>query len=878
MKPTSLRPSRRVLAAVTAVTTLAGLGAWGAQTASAAPRVPAALAAAATTACAPAWSAATVYTGGTAASYQGVNYTAKWWTQGETPGASAYGAWASNGACGASTPTATTTPTSTTTPTATTSPTATASPTTSPTATPTGGTTSPATDEACRPDGLYETPGVAVPYCDVYGTDGREKLPNDLKRRVIGYYTSWRTGADGTPSYLPGNIPWDKVSHINYAFAHIDGNGKVSVNQDAKGNPATDATFPGTTMNAKLPYTGELNLLNTAKAAHPGVKSLVSVGGWAETGGYFDASGARVASGGFYAMTASQQKIDAFADSAVAFIRQYGFDGVDIDYEYPTSNTNAGNPLDFPTANAQRGVLWKNYLALMKTLRTKLDQASAADGRYYELTAAVPASGWLLRGEEVSQMVEYLDFVNMMSYDLHGAWNDKVGGNAPLFDDGQDAELAGAGVYTAYKGIGYLNGDWAYHYFRGAMQAGRINLGVPFYTRGWKNVTGGTNGLHGTAPLPDQTKCPAGTGPSAGGTTPCGNGADGIDNLWHDANASGNQEAAGSNPIWHVLNLAKGVVGDYAASYGSPTTPLTGTYQHNFDSTSGTEWWWNASTKTFLSGDADQAVDQKAAYVDANGLGGIMIWELAGDYAYDSAKGQYGMGSTLVTKIHDAFTKATPYGASKADVTMPDKALDLDVSYSDFALGDNNYPINPKVTFTNKGKAAIPAGSTITFDYASSDTGAMSEQNGWGLTQTGSTKPANNVGGLKFDFYTATIKVPSGGIPAGGSASTKLSWQLPIAQLSNLRVTVNGTTYAATYDNPRGVTVVDAASGTGSTGGTGGTGGTGTCTAPAWDAATVYTGGQTVSYGGHTWSAKWWTQNNQPSASDASPWADKGAC
>ncbi|WP_431310335.1 carbohydrate-binding protein [Luteimicrobium album] len=55
-------------------------------------------------------------------------------------------------------------------------------------------------------------------------------------------------------------------------------------------------------------------------------------------------------------------------------------------------------------------------------------------------------------------------------------------------------------------------------------------------------------------------------------------------------------------------------------------------------------------------------------------------------------------------------------------------------------------------------------------------------------------------------------------------------------------------------------------------------GGTGTCTAPAWEAATVYTGGQTVSDGGHTWSAKWWTQGDRPSSADASPWTDQGAC
>ncbi|MFC8731856.1 hypothetical protein ACFT5B_05300 [Luteimicrobium sp. NPDC057192] len=41
---------------------------------------------------------------------------------------------------------------------------------------------------------------------------------------------------------------------------------------------------------------------------------------------------------------------------------------------------------------------------------------------------------------------------------------------------------------------------------------------------------------------------------------------------------------------------------------------------------------------------------------------------------------------------------------------------------------------------------------------------------------------------------------------------------------------------------------------------------------------TVETDVETVRYGGHTWSATWWTPNNQPHAADASPWADEGAC
>ena len=47
-------------------------------------------------------------------------------------------------------------------------------------------------------------------------------------------------------------------------------------------------------------------------------------------------------------------------------------------------------PLDWPTANAKRGSLMKGYAALLKTMREKLDRASAADGRYYLLISL----GW----------------------------------------------------------------------------------------------------------------------------------------------------------------------------------------------------------------------------------------------------------------------------------------------------------------------------------------------------------------------------------------------------------------------------------------------------------------------------------------------------
>lgn len=667
------------------------------------------------------------------------------------------------------------------------------------------------TSAGCRPDGLYQTPGVTVPYCKVYDTDGREKM--DSPRRVIGYFTGWRDGKDGTPRYLPKDIPWDKVTHINYAFAHIDDANKVSVGTDGPNNPATGEEWPDVPMDPAYPYKGNFNQLNKFKKAHPGVKTLISIGGWAETGGYLGDDGKRVASGGFYKMTSTQAGIDTFADSVVSFLRKYGFDGADIDYEYATSMKFAGNPDDFSFSDPKRATLVAGYVALMKTLRQKLDAASAADDKYYMLSAATSASGWILRGSETYQVTPYLDYANIMSYDLHGAWNQFVGPNAALYDDGNDAELKYWNVYGTYGGIGYLNTDWAYHYFRGAMQAGRINIGLPYYTRGWQGVTGGTNGLWGTAPLPDQTKCPPGTGSSVGSTVPCGNGAIGIDNLWHDPDSLGAEVPSGSNPMWHAKNLEKGIEGDdYITSYGldpvnNAKDRLTGTYARQYNSTLTAPWLWNNDKKVFLSTEDDQSVAAKAQYVADKGIGGVMIWELAGDYSWDASrnngKGEYFMGSDLTTAIAAKLKTAAPYGNLKAPGTMPTDVLNVSVDYTKFPVGDSNYPISPTMHITNNSGQTIPGGATLKFTYGTSAPATMTQQSGWTMTvQAGHT--GSNAGGLKGDFQTATLTVPTWQtIPTGTSVDVALSYQLPIATPTNYTLTFGGKSYALSQDNPR---------------------------------------------------------------------------
>lgn len=661
---------------------------------------------------------------------------------------------------------------------------------------------------ACRPDGMQATAGVTTPYCVAYDADGRERL-GGRARRIIGYFTSWRTGAGGAPRYLASDIPWSKVTHINYAFAHVGSDRRLSIgNENDPQNPATGLQWPGVAgaeMDPEFTYKGHFNLLNKFKKQHPHVKTLVSVGGWAETGGHFDATGIRVPDGGFYALTVTagnqvdQAAIDTFADSAVAFMRRYGFNGVDIDYEYATSMVDAGNPLDWSIANPRRAALMRGYVALMRTLREKLDVAAAQDGKYYLLTVAAPASGYLLRGMETYQVTQFLDYVNIMSYDLHGAWNRFVGPNAALFDDGRDAELAAAGVYTTsqYGGIGYLNTDWAYHYFRGAMPAGRINIGVPYYTRGWREVTGGTNGLWGSAPQVAGSPC-------AIGLTTCGAGAVGIDNLWHDVELNA-EVPAGSNPMWHAKNLQQGILPSYLAAYGldpatDPDDALSGSYVRHYDATLAAPWLWNAHKRVFLSTEDDVSTAAKADYVASRGIGGVMIWELAGDYAWHpdrrGGQGEWFMGTTLTDIYHARFQSAAPYGNRRFAATAVAGTLDAMITVGEFDLGDSNYPLSPKLKIVNNSTTTIPAGALFEFDLSTAAPANWTNWSGATLSVVSTGHSGNNIGGLDGDLHRARLSSSWNALPPGGSLEVEFVYYLPLPAPGNFTVSFGGNTYA----------------------------------------------------------------------------------
>lgn len=206
--------------------------------------------------------------------------------------------------------------------------------------------------------------------------------------------------------------------------------------------------------------------------------------------------------------------------------------------------------------------------------------------------------------------------------------------------------------------------------------------------------------------------------------------------------------------MWHAKNLENEITPDYLEAYGltpktDPADRISGSYTRFYDNTMVTPWLWNNDKKVFLSTEDEASLATKAKYVADKGIGGIMIWELAGDYAFDEAKGQYFMGDTLITKINDGLRGAAPYGNAKSPRPAPSSVLNANVNLTGFALGDANYPITPRMRVTNNSTTTIPGGTKIEFDYGTSAPGSMSDQSGFGLTVTSKGHSGPNVGGMK---------------------------------------------------------------------------------------------------------------------------------
>ncbi|MFE1270505.1 glycoside hydrolase family 18 protein [Streptomyces sp. NPDC058758] len=304
-----------------------------------------------------------------------------------------------------------------------------------------------------------------------------------LKR--VGYFTQWGIyGRNFQVKDLETSGTAGKLSHINYAFGIVDKAGKCVIGPVPGSDPWADYVRPvdaassvdGTADTTEQPLAGNFNQLRELKAAHPNLKVMISLGGWSGSAYFSDAvrtpeSRRALVSSCIDLYIKGNLPRDGARGGAGAAAGL--FDGIDLDWEWPGSEGNAGNVI--------RPEDKVNFTALVREFRNQLDAygRSLPQRRHYELSAYVPtAPAKIDAGFEVAKIMRDFDFVNLQGYDFH------VSGEQT----------------TAQQSALFAKDDWSVEgtvksWLRRGAPAHKLVVGMPFYGQGWTGVTGGGDGL-----------------------------------------------------------------------------------------------------------------------------------------------------------------------------------------------------------------------------------------------------------------------------------------------------------------------------------------------------------------------------------------------
>jgi GH18 family chitinase/aryl-phospho-beta-D-glucosidase BglC (GH1 family)/predicted carbohydrate-binding protein with CBM5 and CBM33 domain len=453
--------------------------------------------------------------------------------------------------------------------------------------------------------GLTITIGTALPVV----VPGYDKMPTVEQRKIVGYYPNWGIYQKGFPVT---KIRGDRMNVINYAFlipldrtmptawdrivssyrgwkysnyaAYMQqppgttltaGVGLFDEYADAGANSAAEALTmsPAYTTNSNF---GQLQVL---KKQYPKLKTMVSIGGW-------------TLSAPLYSISRDAQKRADFAKSAVYVIVKYGFDGIDIDWEYPGGGGLDGSGV----ASTSDGA---NYNLLLKAIRDEMNRQTAIDGKKYYLSIAGPGGDQNIANFDPKAVSQIADWINIMTYDFHGGWDSYTGINAPMENIDPSAGRANWSVKGATQV--YLNGLNG----KGGVPAAQLVVGVPFYGRGWDGVQAGPKG-------------------------------DGLGQAGYEATSPG----LGETEFPYNSLFSSGVL-----TYANGVFAGAGGYQRYWNAKAQVPYLYSATAKRFITYDDSESMRVKADYANQLGLGGLMFWELSEDVT---------MGSTsLLDSIYD---------------------------------------------------------------------------------------------------------------------------------------------------------------------------------------------------------------------------------
>ncbi|WP_163651888.1 glycosyl hydrolase family 18 protein [Listeria sp. PSOL-1] len=736
--------------------------------------------------------------------------------------------------------------------------------------------------------------GIVLVLSGLTFTGETTKAVEAPKYRQVAYNGDWAIwGGEG--NFYPKNIAADKLTHLTLAFLDFDSNGKLKfTDKDA----AVGAPVGGEGVQWNSASAGLLNAMQDLRAKNPNLKIGISIGGWSK-------------SGDFSEVAADPSKRAQFVEDIAKFIRYTNLDFVDLDWEYPASVREpdlVDNKNDEGTPHAKPEDK-QNFITLLNDIRTTIDKQGKELNKTYELSVALPAAQKTLQdGVDVKKLFEVVDFANVMTYDMNGAWVSNSAHHTALYGNPADPNYAsGLSVDQTVK---YLQSQGA--------DSKKIVIGAAYYTRGWNKVESGTDTDHPGLFQPAEKN-----NKDADGTPTYGAGN-------KSSLSAGDGGRAGG--VWPYRNID---------DLKTKSTDL----KEYWDDIAKAPYLYNDKTGEFYTYDNVRSIAEKTKYVKDNQLGGVISWMQSQDKETDSTK-------------RDELTKATKDGLF-GSTPLPEEqinyaGLNVEVSiepYSENGVGyevtvKNNEKVDetddvlksvetafetvklPKLyialdsseTLTNGDYKAgtvttengittvdlasvydgqeIPQGASYTFRLKSSaDTVDPSHISKIDLVQrigkTGAELSKQTVYGTEDINHDSTDNTPPSA-PTNLKASEKadknvtLSWTAAtddvkvagykIYRDNALVGTSSNTTFADQNLTPNTtyiytVKAYDSA------------GNFSAASEPlsvttnnelpitnAWDADKVYTSGDVVTYQSKTYRAKWWTQGNIPGAEEWGPW------
>ncbi|TVY32847.1 Chitinase [Lachnellula subtilissima] len=243
-----------------------------------------------------------------------------------------------------------------------------------------------------------------------------------------GYFVNW---AIYGRNFQPQQLPASELTHVIYAFANLQSDGTVVLSDtyaDLQKHYDTDSWN-----DVGNNVYGCVKQLYILKKANRNMKTLLSIGGWTYSTNF-------------------------------AAVQDLGFDGIDIDWEYPANATEAAN-----------------FVLLLQAVRSALDAYSAqyAPSNKFLITIACPAGPDNYNKLQMSQMDAYLDAWHLMAYDYAGSWSSYSGHDANIYPSTADPNST---PFSTSKAVS--------DYIANGVPASKLVLGVPLYGRSFEGTTG----------------------------------------------------------------------------------------------------------------------------------------------------------------------------------------------------------------------------------------------------------------------------------------------------------------------------------------------------------------------------------------------------